>query len=190
MANLPFRSAIYIACFLLILQLTTVSSFDVEELRIRTLRAKHEHRVAAVRELGFRVNTELLENPEMFYNYTIVCGKDADPNSRVGAPWDIDNSIPEARKNIIKRTFRMNTQRHNRCPTWSKNLDTSPPTGSMDSLKISEDANVGEVVYQLTASDPSHEPLYYFIRNVENDNSDIIFNISTVSDGFHGFVGK
>jgi hypothetical protein len=83
MAYLPFWFR-FGAVFLIIAQLTNAQSLDQKQLIDLTRKAK-------VEKLGQYVNNILLPNPEMFYNYSVVCGRDADPNSRVGeGAVDID----------------------------------------------------------------------------------------------------
>ena len=67
-------------------------------------------------------------------------------------------------------------------------MGTEPETGSMDLLTIKEDTKVNKTVYILSATDS--DPIYYFIRNVENDHSDMIFRVNTNNDGGFGYNGS
>ncbi len=103
--------------------------------------------------------------------------------------FSVHSSIPVKFKNKVKDTYVPNSRRQNKCPIWSSNSDTVPPTGSMSLIRIPEDTKVGTEVYRLSATD--NEPVYYFIRpNDQTPNEEVIFNVTTFRDGQTGFIGK
>lgn len=86
------------------------------------------------------------------------------------------------------QSYVADAKRSKRCPKWSRNLDTFPPTGSMDALIIPEDTPVGTEVYRIAAIGNPGEPLYYFIRPY--NQGEMIFNVTTYRDGMNGFIGE
>jgi len=90
MASEPFRVLIFLTCLALI---TTQTPDRVSEFKARAANKNNERASVHVsvqsraeeklQELATAVRTELLTDPSIFYNYSIMCGADVDPASRV-----------------------------------------------------------------------------------------------------------
>ena len=118
-----------------------------------------------VQELKQFVIDVLMKNESNFYNYSIICGGN-DFDSRFNKDKSfIDQTIPTKYKEFVYQTFKHPSERSNKCPKWSNNNgdDFSVRSGGMESIKIPENAKIGQKLYTLTATDPEAKPIYYFI---------------------------
>lgn len=149
-----------------------------------------------VQELKQFVIDVLMKNESNFYNYSIICGGN-DFDSRFNKDKSfIDQTIPTKYKEFVYQTFKHPSERSNKCPKWSNNNgdDFSVRSGGMESIKIPENAKIGQKLYTLTATDPEAKPIYYFIRKAESEKEnypgeDLIFEVNSTRFG-NSWIGE
>lgn len=121
---------------------------------------------------------------ENFFNYHLMC---SGSKSRVSLQARlVHKTVPSLYYDTILNTLHGSHSRRNRCPKWtSPNVHVTPQSGSMDQLVLDERTPVGHVVYLLSALDPEHKPLFYFLRKAENEpeTSDDLFIVSQIKIG-------
>jgi hypothetical protein len=88
MASEPFRVLIFLACLALITTDDRVSEFKTRAAnknkeRFSLLTSVQSRVEEKLQELATTVRTELLTDSSIFYDYSIMCGADVDPASRV-----------------------------------------------------------------------------------------------------------
>ncbi len=86
---MPFRALTFLAFLVIIKSESNERFLDFKERaaskneRISVLVSSKTSVEDKLKELATTVQTDLLSHPSNFYNYTIVCGADIDPLSRV-----------------------------------------------------------------------------------------------------------
>jgi hypothetical protein len=165
----------------------SLKTLHVQSESTTSLKKTTNQELDIIERLKIIVNNKLIPNELNFYNYSIVCGRDVDAFARVDKRVSfIDQSIPEQYRDLTLSTYVEDTDRFNKCPKWSPNIDTSPQSGSMGSIKIPENTPIGQTVYFLSAL--SDEPLFYFMRLAETE-TDMMFKVTTLkTNGFIGMV--
>jgi hypothetical protein len=169
--------------FLLFLTyLNTIIKCDKDGLALLAGRVDPRH----IQELKQTVVDNLMKNESNFYNYTIICGGN-DFDSRYNKEKSfLDQTIPQKYRTFVIDTFKNTNERSNKCPKWSNNNgdEFSVRSGAMESLKIPENAKIGQKLYTLTATDQESKPIYYFIRKAEAEkekypSEEIIFDVNS-----------
>ena len=160
--------------FLLII--ISLKTLHVQSESTTSLKKTTNQELDIIERLKIIVNNKLIPNELNFYNYSIVCGRDVDAFARVDKRVSfIDQSIPEQYRDLTLSTYVEDADRFNKCPKWSPNIDTSPQSGSMGSIKIPENTPIGQTVYFLSAL--SDEPLFYIMRLAETE-TDMKFKVT------------